>query len=59
MTRRANGEGAIRKRADGRWEGMLHFRLPDGTLKEKAVYGKSQKECREKFDLLKGRWRRG
>src|SRR5215218_7706792 len=42
-TRRGNGEGAIRQRADGRWEAQLS--LPGG--KRKSVYGKTKKEARE------------
>jgi integrase len=42
-TRRGNGEGTIRQRADGRWEGQLS--LPGG--KRKSVYGKTKKEARD------------
>ena len=28
VKKRANGEGNIRKRSDGRWEGALYRRLP-------------------------------
>ena len=45
MSKRANHEGHIRKRADGRWEAMLS--LPSG--KRKSVYGKSQGEARKRL----------
>src|SRR5215208_3461206 len=44
-TRRGNGEGTIRQRADGRWEAQLS--LPGG--KRKSVYGKTKKEARDKL----------
>ncbi len=51
--RRANGEGNIRKRTDGRWEG----RYTAGTNPEngkqifKNVLAKTQGECKEKLKL--------
>src|SRR5215208_874896 len=44
-TRRGNGEGTIRQRADGRWEAQVS--LPGG--KRKSVYGKTKKEARDKL----------
>lgn len=46
MAKRANGEGTIRKRHDGRWEGRYYDPIAD---KQKSVYGKTQKEVREKL----------
>lgn len=49
--RRANGEGNIRKRADGRWEGRYtvgHDPKP-GKQKFKNVLGKTQAEVKEKL----------
>lgn len=46
MAKRANGEGTIRKRSDGRWEGRYYDPIAD---KQKSVYGKTQKEVREKL----------
>jgi integrase len=40
-TRRGNGEGTIKERADGRWEAKLS--LPGG--KRKSFYGKTRKEA--------------
>ena len=50
MGKRGNGEGSIRKRADGRWEGRVT--LPDG--KRRSVFGKTRLETSTKLtDLLK------
>jgi hypothetical protein len=38
--RRGNGEGTIRQRADGRWEGRI--RMKDGS--RKSYYGASRAE---------------
>ena len=47
-TKKANGSGTIRKRADGRWEGKytLGYDPKTGKLIRKSVYGKTQKEVR-------------
>lgn len=49
--RRANGEGNIRKRSDGRWEGRYTAgRDPDtGKVIYKNVLGKAQAEVKEKL----------
>ncbi len=49
--RRGNGEGSIRKRSDGRWEGRYTAgRDPDtGKVIYKNVLGKSQTEVKEKL----------
>ena len=49
--RRANGEGTIRKRSDGRWEGRYTAGRDPGTGKViyKNVLAKTQKECKEKL----------
>lgn len=44
MKRRANGEGSIRQRADGRWECQIV--LPSGE--RKSLYARSQREVLEK-----------
>ena len=48
MAKRANGEGTIRKRSDGRWEARY---LNPVDNKQHSVYGKTQKEAREKLQL--------
>ena len=49
--RRANGEGNIRKRKDGRWEGRYTAGYDPETGKRiiKNVLGKTQAEVKEKF----------
>ena len=49
--RRANGEGNIRKRKDGRWEGLYTAGYDEKTGKRliKNVLGKTQAEVKEKL----------
>ena len=49
--KRANGEGSIRKRADGRWEGRYTagYHPETGTRIIKNVLGKTQAECTAKL----------
>lgn len=51
--KRANGEGSIRKRKDGRWEGRYTVGYDPETGKpiSKNVLAKTQKECRKKLKL--------
>jgi len=46
MSRRAKGEGCIRKRKDGRWEGLytVGYNVRTGKIVRKSVYGKTQAE---------------
>ena len=48
--KRANGEGNIRKRKDGRWEGRYTAGYDEKTGKRliKNVLGKTQAEVKEK-----------
>src|SRR5215210_2850412 len=48
MGRRGNGEGSIRKRKDGRWEGRYSAHTPEGR-RQKTVYGVTRKEVAEKL----------
>ena len=53
MAKRANGEGFIRKRKNGLWEGQYTVgRGQNGKLIKKSVYGKSQKEVAQKITAL-------
>lgn len=54
-TRRDNGEGTIRQRKDGRWEGQLS--LPGG--KRKSVYGKTRTEVRQALKELRAKAEQG
>nr|WP_305117266.1 site-specific integrase [Acutalibacter muris] len=49
--KRANGEGSLRKRSDGRWEGRYTAGRDPVTGKAiyKNVLAKTQKECKEKL----------
>ena len=49
--KRANGEGSIRKRSDGRWEGRYTAGYNNKTGKRiiKNVLGKTQAECKAKL----------
>jgi len=50
MAKRANGEGTIGQRSDGRWQGRVS--LPHGA--RKSVYGATQAEVRQKVkDLIR------
>ena len=49
--KRANGEGNIRKRSDGRWEGRYTagYNAETGKRIIKNVLGKTQAECKAKI----------
>lgn len=52
--RRANGEGTIRKRKDGRWEGVIVVgHKDDGKPMTKSVFAKTQKELIPKMLRLR------
>ncbi|MBQ9438071.1 MAG: site-specific integrase [Lachnospiraceae bacterium] len=52
--RAANGNGTIRQRPDGRWEGRFTYGFDGGSGKQiqRSVYGKSQKEVRLKLQEI-------
>lgn len=52
MGKRSNGEGTIFKRADGRWCAQIITKA-GGSEKRKTVYGKTQREVKEKLKVLK------
>ena len=48
--RRANGEGTLRQRNDGRWECTVMVGFRDiGQRKYRSFYGQTQKEVRAKL----------
>lgn len=49
MSKRANGDGSIWERADGRWCAAYFVPAPDGGSVRKYVYGKSRDEVRAKL----------
>src|SRR5919206_4115928 len=57
--RRGHGEGSIRQRPDGRWEGALTIGQDNGRQKRRYVYGKTRREVVDKLDSLRGSVREG
>ncbi|MBR1584432.1 MAG: site-specific integrase [Clostridia bacterium] len=55
-TRNANGSGTIRQRKDGTWEARFTVCVDPGTGKQvrRSVYGKTQKEVRQKMTAAQG-----
>ena len=52
--KRKDGEGTLRLRKDGRWEGRIVIGYDDhGNPKTKNVLAHSKQECQEKLDALK------
>lgn len=51
-TRRSKGDGSLRKRPDGHWEARYTVTDLSGEPVRKAVYGKTQKEVREKLKAV-------
>lgn len=52
--KRKNGDGTVRQRADGRWEGRYVIGYDDkGYPKTKNVLAKTKRECVEKLEKLK------
>ena len=52
--KRKNGDGTVRQRADGRWEGRYVIGYDDkGYPKTKNVLAKTKRECAEKLEALK------
>jgi integrase len=47
--KRANGEGSIYQRKDGRWVGQYTFTTPDGQKKRGYVYAGTREEARVKL----------
>ena len=55
-TRRANNEGSIFQRSDGRWGGALTMGYDEnGKIIRKTIYGKSQAEVIKKLSEISGR----
>lgn len=53
MAKRGNGEGSIRQRKNGLWEGQyVSGRDENGKLQKKSVYGKTKREVVEKLAAI-------
>lgn len=56
MAKRANGQGTVYKRADGRWEGRVSYTDPDtGLRRRQAVYGKTQRAALAEMKKIRDR----
>ena len=52
--KRKQGEGTVRLRSDGRWEGRIVVGYHDnGNPKTKSVFASTKGECEEKLKALK------
>ncbi|GLZ15072.1 site-specific integrase [Actinomadura sp. NBRC 104425] len=51
--KRANGEGTIVQRKDGRYEAKVFVPTTAGTIKRVSVYGRTREECHAKYVKLK------
>jgi integrase len=58
-TRRANGEGTIYQRKDGRWEGAAYVLTTAGRRVRKRVYGATREQAHAKITALIGDSQRG
>lgn len=52
MSKRANGEGSVYQRKDGRWTGATYVLLPDGARTRRQVYGSTRAEVAGKLREL-------
>ena len=60
LRKRANGEGTIYQRSDGRWAGEVTTGYDNfGRQQKTRVYGKTQTEAHAKLDELKARVAQG
>lgn len=57
--RRANGEGTITRRSDGRYQAAAYVYRPDGTRSRKFVYGKTRAEAADKLTAMQEKTRQG
>ncbi len=57
--RRANGEGTIVRRSDGRFHAAYYVLTPEGTRQRRYVYGRTWEECHAKLIDMKAKTARG
>ncbi|WP_037601805.1 tyrosine-type recombinase/integrase [Streptacidiphilus rugosus] len=57
--RRANGEGTITKRKDGRYQAAAYVYRPNGTRARKFVYGKTREEVADQLIEMQDLTRKG
>ena len=58
-SRRANGEGTIYQRKDGRWEGAAYVLTTTGRRARKRVYGRTREEVHAELTAMIGGSHRG
>src|SRR5664279_1090697 len=49
MARRGQGEGSIKKRTDGRWEGRLELGYEGGKRNRKYICGKTRQDVQRRL----------
>ncbi|NRD08860.1 tyrosine-type recombinase/integrase [Rathayibacter agropyri] len=59
MSKRANGEGSVYQRKDGRWSGATYVLQPDGGRRRRQVYGATRTEVSRQLADLKAKTDRG
>ncbi|WP_197381449.1 tyrosine-type recombinase/integrase [Mycolicibacterium mengxianglii] len=60
MAKRANGEGSVRQRSNGRWEGRVsHIDPVTDERKSASVYAATATECRKKLRAVRQRIEEG
>lgn len=59
MSKRANGEGSVYQRKDGRWTGATYVLRPDGGRTRRQVYGSTRAEVAGKLRELIASTERG
>lgn len=59
MRTKANGEGSIRRRADGRWEGRYHIANGHGGRTRISVFGRTRAEAKDALDAAMSNRKRG
>lgn len=59
MSRRANGDGTVHRRQDGRWEAACYVTALSGQRVRKRVYGKTRSEATARLIQLQGASARG
>ncbi|GAA3219454.1 site-specific integrase [Pseudonocardia petroleophila] len=57
--KRANGEGTIYARKDGRFEGAAYVLMTDGTVRRQRVYGRTRREAFDKLAKIQQHSREG
>lgn len=57
--KKANGEGTVYKRSDGKWAGQVYINQSDGRRVRRTMYGATRKEVSQKLAELRDRSDKG